>query len=61
MCQFTGTILQARQEKNIKKQNKLTLAAIFFIQVLKWRELKSVRAVSKFTSPLFHKYSPSIQ
>ncbi len=52
--------MQARQKKNIKKQKKLTWAAIFFIHVLNWRELKSVGAVSKFTWPLFHKRSPSL-
>ncbi len=57
---FRQFILQARQKKNIKKQKKLTWAAIFFIHVLNWRELKSVRAVSKFTWPLFHKCSPSL-
>ncbi len=60
MCQFSGTILQARQKKSIKKQKKLTWATILFSHVLNWRELKSVRAVSKFNWPLLHKYSPSL-
>ncbi len=34
MCQFSGTVLQARQKENIRKKQKLAWAAIFFIHVL---------------------------
>ncbi len=54
MCQFSGTVLQARQ-KSIRKQAKIN-----FIRVLNWRELKSVRVASNFIWHLLHKYSPSL-
>ncbi len=44
MCQFSGTVLQARQKKTLRNKQKSTWAAIFFFHVLNWRELKSVRA-----------------
>ncbi len=58
-CQIPGIVLQARQKKiTLKNKQKLTWAAIFFIHVLKWPELKSVRAVSKFTWSLILQCSP---
>ncbi len=53
------TVLQAKQE-SVKKQAEINIAAIFFICFLNWREMKLVRAASKVTWHLLHKYSPSL-
>ncbi len=60
MCQFSGTVLQARQNKTLRNKQELIWAAIFSIHVLDWRELKSVSALSKLSWPLLHKCSPSL-
>ncbi len=59
MCQFSGTDLQARQE-GIKKQAEIILSGHFLYSCFNWRELKSDRAVSKFTWHLLHEYSLSL-
>ncbi len=53
MCQFSGTVLQARQ-KSIEKQAEINLSGHFFLSCLEFR------VASNFTAHLLHEYSPSL-
>ncbi len=59
---FTNTNAPMFRHRIANKAEKQisTWTAIFFIRVLNWRELKSIRAASKVTWHLLHKYSPSL-
>ncbi len=58
VCQFSSTLLYARQ-KALKGKQKPTGAADFLIPVKKWPGLKSAGAVSRVTQQLLHKCSSS--